>query len=102
LVLEFLTFLGFGYPYQTAASLLEVFAATLFEGLYAQLPTVLNDFYVPITDWEVLTLDLLRLLILITLKFFCEKSTDAAIFLLVAHHSEIIVVDLILFILLDN
>ena len=90
MVLEFLAFLRLGYPYQTPASLFEVFAAALFEGLYAQFPTILDDFDVSITNWEVLPFHLFGLLVLITLELFCEKSTDATIFLLVSHHPEVI------------
>lgn len=66
--------------------MLEVFATALFEGLYAQFPTVLDYFDVTITDWVVLAFDGVRFLILKQLQFFRGKSTNATVFFLITKH----------------
>ena len=102
LLLEFLTFLLLRYLYQALAGLLEILAAPLFERFYAQFAAIFNDFYVAISDGEILPLGLIRLFILITLELFRGKSTYATIFLLISHHHQVIFLNLILFVLFDD
>lgn len=102
LLLEFLTFLLLRYLYQALAGLLEILAAPLFERFYAQFAAIFNDFYVAITNWEVLASGLVGRLIIITLELVRGKTADLAASLLLPHHVKIILSDLILLVLLDD
>lgn len=82
--------------------MLEVFSPTLFEGLYTQFAAIFNDFYVPVANWEVLSFSHIWLFIIITLEFFRGKSANATVGLLVAHHQEVIFLNLVLFVLFDD
>lgn len=102
LVLEFLTFLLFGYTYETSASLFKILSPTLFEGFYAEFPTIFYDFDIAISNWEVLALCFILILTFITFEFFCGKTTDATILLLLAVKSDIVFLYHVLIILFDH
>lgn len=80
----------------------KVFASALLERLYAQFPTVLDDFDITITDWEVLALRGVRLLILELFQFFRGKSTYTAVLFLIAHHLKVVLLYLVLLVLLND
>ena len=102
LVLEFLTFLLFGYTYKTSASLFEILSPTLFERFYAEFSTIFHDFDIAISNWEVLAFCLILILTFITFEFFGGKTTDAAILLLLAVKSDIVFLYHVLIILFDH
>jgi len=102
LFLEFLTFLLLSYPYKTSASLFQIFATALFKWFNTEFSAIFNDFDVTISDWEVLALGPVWPLILITFEFIRGKTTDATVFLLRSHNNEVIILDQVLFVLLDN
>ena len=77
----------------------QVFATTFFERFYAEFAAIFNDFDITISDREVLALRLIWFLIIITLELFRGKSTYATSLLLLLHHLQVIILDLIFFVL---
>ena len=102
LTFEILTFLLLGYFYETTASLFEILAAFFLEWFYTQFSAVFNDFDIAITNWEVLAFYLIRCLFIITLEFIRGKTADATVLLLLSHHTEIIILYLVLLILFNH
>ena len=96
------TFLQFSDPEKALNCWLEVLASSFFERLNAELSAILHDFDVSVADWKVLALHSVRFLILITLKFFRGKSTNATVLFLISHHLQIIFLNLVLLVLLND